>query len=146
MICEALTKGFNSGKLCPDCNSFKLLKFFTNLIIYPLTIIFQHSFHERIFLKVWKHAIAILILKGCYDRGFPSLCRPISLCNCLGKELEGVALNKFSILHCGHQLQPINYSTHGTVIKSIDTLTDLGVIRLSDSSQAVHYKPKQERP
>ena len=51
-------------------------------------IIFQHSFYDGIFLKIWKHAIVLLLCKG--SRSEPGSYRPISLCICLGKFLERV--------------------------------------------------------
>ena len=53
--------------------------------------------------------------------------------------LAPLSLDTSTILHCGRQLQPNNYSVHGTVIESVDTFTDLGVIRSSNGSHAAHY-------
>ena len=50
-----------------------------------------------------------------------------------------LSLDKSFILLCGRQSQPNNCSMHGTVIKSVDTLTDLGDIRSPDDSCAAHY-------
>ena len=60
------------------------------MYVYIANIIFQHSFYDGIFPKIWKHAIVLPLYKGKGSRSEPGSYRPISLCSCLSKVLERV--------------------------------------------------------
>ena len=99
-------RDFSCSNSSPDGMGFKLLKHTAKFIVFPLTVIFQHAFHDGIFPSCWKYTIVIPLYKGRGDKNLPSLYRPISLCASLGKILEKVDsaqlksfLNQFGNLH-----------------------------------------------
>ena len=96
---KAILSSSNSGS-SPDGVSFKVIKSIAKYIIYPMTIIMQHSFHEGIFPEAWKHAAVIPVFKGRGDRHSVKSYRPISLCPSLGKIMEKVVCTQLiSFLH-----------------------------------------------
>jgi hypothetical protein len=50
-----------------------------------------------------------------------------------------ISMEKSCVLHCGRQECLNIYRIRGTVIESVDTVTDLGVVRSSDGSYTAHY-------
>ena len=79
-----------------DGISFKVLKAIAGHIIYPLKVIFQHSFHNGVFPPVWKKAVITPLYKGKGDRSALDSYRPISICSCLGKIFERVACSQLT--------------------------------------------------
>ena len=88
-ILTALKSCSSSGS-SPDNISYRTLKYIARFIIYPLKVVFQHSFNDSIFPARWKQATVIQLYKGHSDRASVESYRPISLCACLGKIIEKV--------------------------------------------------------
>ena len=88
-VAAALQSCPNSSS-SPDNILFKLLKVIDKYIVYPFKIVYQHSFFEGSFPRIWKHAAVIPLLQGEGFRSSPANYRPISLSNCLGKLLERI--------------------------------------------------------
>ena len=88
-VIEALRDCSNSNS-SPDGIGFKLLKHIAKFIVFPLSVIFQHAFHNGIFPSCWKYTIVVPLYKDHGDRNLPSSYRPISLCSSLDKILEKV--------------------------------------------------------
>ena len=89
-------------KSCPCSNTSidgilcKALTAVAGYIIYPLNVIFQHSFHDGVFLSVWEKAVITPLYKGKGDRSALDSYRPISICSCLGKILERLACSQLT--------------------------------------------------
>ena len=96
-----------------DGISYKELKAVAGHIIYPLKVIFQHSFHDGVFLSVWKKAVTTPLYKGKCDRSDLDSYRPISICSCLGKILERVACSQLTAFLSVNQV--IKGSQHGFI-------------------------------
>ena len=79
-----------------DGISFKLLKYISQYIIYPLNVIFQCTIFEGVFPTVWKLAVVIPLYKRRGDRGMPCSYCPMSLCSCFGQLLERIVYMQLS--------------------------------------------------
>ena len=55
-------KSCSNNNSSPDDISFRLIKMVAQYIIYPVTVIFQHSLFERLFPAALKHAIVVVFL------------------------------------------------------------------------------------
>jgi hypothetical protein len=120
-VADALRDCSNSC-CCPDYISFKTLKSVAGLIIKPMSIIIQQSFHEGIFPKIWKHAVVIPLYKGRGSRSDVGSYRPISLCSCLGKIAEKIVHKQLTAYLISNEL--LNKGQHGFT-KGKSTLTNL---------------------
>ena len=83
----------------PNGITFRLLKAIAVSIAQPLTIIYQHSFHDAVFPSSWKQAVVVPLYKGRGKRDCAGSYRPISLCQCLGKLLEKIVHLQLSNYH-----------------------------------------------
>ena len=106
----ALNSCSNSSS-SPDGISFRLLKAIAASILHPLTIIYQHTFHEATFPSAWKHAVVTPLYKGRGDKNAAASYRPISLCQCIGKVLEKIVHRQLSDYLRKHEL--LHRSQHG---------------------------------
>ena len=79
-----------SSNSSPNGISYKILKFFSHLIVRPIHIVFQQSIYSGIYPAVWKQALVVPLYKRRGDRFDPSSFRPVSMYSCLGKLLEKV--------------------------------------------------------
>ena len=106
----------------PDGTSFCLLKAIAVSIVQPLTIIYQHSFHDAAFPSFWKQVVVVPLYKGRCKRDCAGSYRPIRLCQYLGKLLEKMAhLQLSNYLHINKLLNPFQ---HGFVVQRY-TVTNL---------------------
>ena len=81
----------------PDVISQKMLKICPEKIAIPLQIIFNKSLQQCKYPSSWKTANVIAIFKK-GDTSQPSNYRPISLISCVGKVMERVVTNMFTII------------------------------------------------
>ena len=86
----------NSSSAGLDGISGRVLRNLAHVIALTISIIFQQSLAQGIFLSAWKVATVIPIHKGKSARDSASTYRPISLCSKIGKALERIVREQLS--------------------------------------------------
>lgn len=107
----------------PDLINHKMLKYVSNSVSKPLTIIFNRSLREKIFPDTWKRNMVVPIFKK-GERSDPSNYRPVSLCSPLGKIMERIVFkNLFNYLYTNdllYKYQSGFIPGHSTTFQLVD--------------------------